>query len=141
MKESNYEDIIHLSHFEPKNHLRMCRYNRAAQFAPFAALTGYEEQIKETTRLTHKKIEIDDEFKEILNYKLNRLNEIVRLRPEVEITYFVPDDKKDGGEYVIEKGNIKSIDFINRFIKFTNNKKIMIDEIMNIESVQLRIDL
>ena len=70
MIEDNYEDIINLPHYEPKNHPRMSSYNRATQFAPFSALTGYEEQVKETARLTEKKIEIDDGLKEILGNKL-----------------------------------------------------------------------
>lgn len=133
MKVDNYEDIINLDHYEPKNHPRMSRYNRAAQFAPFAALTGYDEQIREVARLTNKRIDIDDGLKEILSAKLNNLNKDIKNSPEVEITYFVPDSKKDGGQYITEKGKIKRIDFINRFIKFTNNEKIIIDDIINIK--------
>lgn len=103
MKEDNYEDIINLPHYEPKKHPRMSRYNRAAQFAPFAALTGYEEQVKEVARLTDKKIEIDDGLKEILSDKLNKINEVIKDNPKVEITYFVSDNKKNGGKYVSEK--------------------------------------
>jgi hypothetical protein len=137
--KDNYEDIINLPHYEPK-HPRMSRYNRSAQFAPFAALTGYDDQVKETARLTNKRIDIDDGLKEILSVKLNKINELIKERPEVEITYFVPDKKKDGGEYVIEKGNVKRIDFVNRFIKFDNNKKINLDDIINIQSGILKND-
>lgn len=131
--KDNYQDIINLEHYELK-HPRMSRYNRAAQFAPFAALTGYAEKVKEVARLTSQKIELDDALKEIINYKLNQLNEVIKIKPEVEVTYFVPDIKKEGGKYLTKKGRIKRIDFINRFIKFTDNEKINIDEITNIKS-------
>ncbi|MCI8460247.1 MAG: YolD-like family protein [Bacilli bacterium] len=130
--KDNYQDIINLEHYELKNP-RMSRYNRAAQFAPFAALTGYYEKVKEVARLTNKKIELDDALKELINCKLNQLNKVIKLKPEVEVTYFVPDIKKDGGEYLTKKGHIKRIDFVNRFLKFTDNKKIIIDEIISIK--------
>lgn len=130
--KDNYQDIINLEHYELK-HPRMSRYNRASQFAPFAALTGYLEKVKEVARLTSKKIELDDALKELINYKLNQLNKVIKLKPEVEVTYFVPDIKKEGGEYHTKKGHIKRIDFINRFIKFTDNEKIIIDEIISIK--------
>lgn len=130
--KDNYQDIINLEHYELK-HPRMSRYNRAAQFAPFAALTGYAEKVKEVARLTSQKIELDDALKELINYKLNQLDKIIKLMPEVEVTYFVPDTKKGGGEYLTKKGHLKRIDFINRLIKFTDNEKIIIDEIITIK--------
>lgn len=130
--KDNYQDIINLEHYELK-HPRMSHYNRAAQFAPFAALTGYAEKVKEVARLTSQKIELDDALKELINYKLNQLDKIIKLMPEVEVTYFVPDTKKEGGAYLTKKGHIKRIDFINRFIKFTDNEKIIIDEIISIK--------
>lgn len=130
--KDNYQDIINLEHYELK-HPRMSRYNRAAQFAPFAALTGYTEKVKEVARLTSQKIELDDALKELINYKLNQLNKVIKLKPEVEVTYFVPDIKKEGGAYLTKKGHIKRIDFINRLIKFTDNEKITIDEIITIK--------
>lgn len=130
--KDNYQDIINLEHYELR-HPRMSCYNRAAQFAPFAALTGYYEKVKEVARLTNKKIELDDALKELINCKLNQLNKVIKLKPEVEVTYFVPDVKKDGGEYLTKKGRIKRIDFVNRFLKFTDNKKIIIDEIISIK--------
>ena len=130
--KDNYQDIINLEHNELK-HPRMSRYNRAAQFAPFAALTGYAEKVKEVARLTSQKIELDDGLKEIINYQLNQLNKVIKLEPEVEVTHFVPDTKKEGGAYLTKKGHIKRIDFINRLIKFTDNEKITIDEIITIK--------
>ena len=121
-----YDDIINLPHYEPKYHPRMSKYKRSAQFAPFAALVGYDEQVQECSRLTDKRLEIDDELKEKINNKLNKINELIKNSPEVEITYFIPDEKKDGGKYITEIGNVKRIDYINRFIKLTDNKKIIL---------------
>ena len=128
-----YDDIINLPHYEPKYHPRMSKYKRSAQFAPFAALVGYDEQVKECSRLTDERLEIDDELKEKINYKLNKINELIKNNPVVEITYFIPDVKKDGGKYITEKGNAKRIDYINRFIKFTDNKKIILDDVIDIK--------
>lgn len=89
-----YDDIINLPHYEPKYHPRMSKYKRSAQFAPFAALVGYDEQVQECSRLTDKRLEIDDELKEKINNKLNKINELIKNSPEVEITYFIPDKKK-----------------------------------------------
>ena len=128
-----YDDIINLPHYEPKYHPRMSKYKRSAQFAPFAALVGYDEQVQECSRLTDKRLEIDDELKEKINYKLNKINELIKNNPVVEITYFIPDVKKDGGKYITEKGNVKRIDYINRFIKFTDNKKIILDDVIDVK--------
>lgn len=128
-----YDDIINLPHYEPKYHPRMSKYKRSAQFAPFAALVGYDEQVQECSRLTDERLEIDDELKEKINYKLNKINELIKNNPVVEITYFIPDVKKDGGKYITEKGNVKRIDYINRFIKFTDNKKIILDDVIDIQ--------
>lgn len=128
-----YDDIINLPHYEPKYHPRMSKYKRSAQFAPFAALVGYDEQVQECSRLTDKRLEIDDELKEKINNKLNKINELIKNSPEVEITYFIPDEKKDGGKYITDKGNVKRIDYINRFIKLTDNKKIILDDVIDIK--------
>lgn len=127
-----YDDIINLPHYEPKYHARMSMYKRSAQFAPFSALVGYDEQVKECSRITDKRLEIDDELKEKISNKLNKINEFIKEYPAVEITYFIPDDKKEGGKYVTEKVNVKRIDFINRFIKLNDNKKIFLDDIIDL---------
>lgn len=103
MIEDNYEDIINLPHYEPKHHPRMSKYNRAAQFAPFAALTGYEEQVRETARLTDKKLEIDDGLKEILSNKLNYIQDNLNIKSELNFIYFISDLRKSGGKYVKKK--------------------------------------
>ena len=130
---NKYDDIINLPHYEPKYHPRMSKYKRSAQFAPFAALVGYDEQVQECSRLTDERFEIDDELKEKINYKLNKINKLIKNNPVVEITYFIPDVKKDGSKYITEKGNVKRIDYINRFIKFTDNKKIILDDVIDIK--------
>lgn len=133
----NYDDIINLPHYEPKNHKRMSIHERAAQFSPFAALTGYEDLIHETDRLTDKKIEIDESRKEQINFILVRINELIKNNPKVEITYFVPDVKKTGGKYITEILNIKRVDFVNKLIKSIDNKIINMDEIMDITIINL----
>ena len=130
----NYDDIINLPHFESKKHPRMSLEARSAQFAPFAALTGYEDAVKETARLTDKKIEIDDGLKQILNYKLQYVLENNDINPEVTFTYFISDKRKSGGKYVEKEGNIKKIDNINGHVILKDKSKIKIDDIINITS-------
>lgn len=135
MNDKNYEDIINLPHYEPKYHKRMSISNRAAQFAPFSALTGYEDEIKETSRITYEKIELDDDLKEVLNDKLVKINNIIKDKPLVEITYFIKDSKKLGGTYKSKTLNIKKIDFVNMKLKFADNSTINIDDIININKI------
>ena len=130
----NYNDIINNPHHTSKTRKRMSQSNRAAQFAPFAALTGYDASISEAARLTDTKIELDDKTKEILNMKLSFLKDHIKDRPYVTITYFVPDTKKDGGSYVDYSGNIRVIDEIKHSIIFTDRTTISIDVIYDIQS-------
>jgi hypothetical protein len=127
-----YDDIINLPHHVSEKHPRMSLEQRSAQFAPFAALTGHAEAINETARLTDKKIEIDDELKEIINIKLQKIKEKINLKPKVSITYFVPDKKKSGGEYVTITENVKKIDEYNHEIIMNDNRKISIKDIIDI---------
>lgn len=129
----NYDDIINLSRPISK-HPRMSLYQRSAQFAPFAALTGYEGQVKETARLTDRRIELDEEMKLILDLKIQVIKEMLSDNPEVEITYFIPDTRKDGGRYETIINNVKKIDSYNEHIIMQNNLKIEIKEIININS-------
>ena len=130
----NYNDIINNPHHTSKTRKRMSQSNRAAQFAPFAALTGYDAAIGEAARLTETRIELDDKTKEILNMKLSFLKDHIMDRPYVTITYFVPDPKKDGGAYVDYNGNIRVIDEIKHSIIFTDRTTISIDVIYDIQS-------
>ena len=130
--KNKYDDIINLPHHISKKHPPMTLEARAAQFAPFAALTGYEDAIKETSRETSEKIDIDDELKSILDSKLQIIMEQIKNKPEISITYFIPDLKKDGGSYITVTGIVKKIDLYNQHIYLANNTEIPIKDIINI---------
>ena len=129
----NYSDIINLSRPVSKRP-RMSLEQRSAQFAPFAALTGYEGQVKETARLTNKKIEINEELKEILNQKIQLIQKKIKEQPQIEITYFIPDSKKDGGKYETVTNSVKKIDTYKGEIILIDGTTIAIDEIIDISS-------
>ena len=127
-----YDDIINLPHHISKKHPQMSLEARAAQFAPFAALTGYDDAVKETARLTNERIDLDEEAKMMLDAKLQVIREQLSEKPLVTITYFVPDAKKDGGKYVTTNGNVKKIDDYKHLIILDNSLEIPIDEIIDI---------
>ena len=128
-----YDDIIDLPHHESKSHIRMNRIDRAAQFAPFAALTGYAEAINEAGRLVDSKKELTDDEKEEINYRLKFLLENTNLNLEVMIIYFVPDKNKNGGSNHSIKGIIRKVD-IDGTIHLKNRIRINIDNIISINS-------
>ena len=128
---SNYTDIINLKR-PVSNHNHLSIESRASQFSPFAALTGYDSEVKETARITDKRIEIDDGLREMLNVKLNYLIDHIRENPNISITYFVKDSKKDGGKYLTKQGTIKRIDTVNEIIKFNDNMVIPMNDMINI---------
>ena len=128
-----YEDIIHLPHHVSATRPQMSMSDRAAQFSPFAALTGYDEAIKETGRLTDDRIELDENTRTALDIKQAYLAENINIHPEISITYFLPDTKKDGGEYVTATGSLKRIDEYERMLIFVDGRKIPMDEIANID--------
>lgn len=130
----NYDDIINLPHYVSKKRPQMSIEARSAQFAPFAALTGYDEQVKETARLTDKKIELEEGQKEILNNKLLYILENIDSKPEITFTYFVKDNKKSGGKYIEKTGIIRKIDMIEQYIQFIDKSKININDIIEIET-------
>ena len=103
----NYDDIINLPHPVSKKHPQMSLYDRAAQFSPFAALTGHEEAIRETARQTEAWVDLDEDRKEELNEKMQEIVEHLNEAPEVTLTYFKEDEKKEGGSYVTVTGRIK----------------------------------
>ena len=127
-----YDDIINLPHHESKKNPRMSKEARAAQFAPFAALTGYDEVINETARLTSKRKEINEELKEILDEKLQIIHDKVLARPKITFTYFVSDSKKEGGSYVTVTGNVIRIDNLKQKVILENRVEIPISEIIEI---------
>ena len=127
---SKYDDIIHLPY--PQKPRRMSNYNRAAQFSPFAALTGFEAAIAETARLTDHKVELDEGGKALLDEKLRLLEENIQENPEVLVTYFKPDLRKFGGAYVEKAGRVKKLDGYNRAIVFTDGMSIRIEDVLDI---------
>ena len=129
-----YDDIIHLPHHVSKTRSQMSMEDRAAQFSPFAALTGYDAAILETGRLTEDKLELGEETQAILDRKQRYLAEIIDTKPEITVTYFVPDEKKSGGAYSTVRGFLKRIDEYERELVLTDGRKIQLDAIFDIES-------
>ena len=128
-----YDDIINLPHHVSATRPQMSMIDRAAQFAPFAALTGYDAAIKETGRLTDEKIELDEESLNILNMKFQILVDNLADEPEVTFTYFKPDERKAGGAYIEVTGTVKKVDDFERQIVMQNGMKMQMDDILNIE--------
>lgn len=129
-----YEDIIHLPHPVSKTRPQMPISDRAAQFSPFAALTGYDAAIRETARLTDKKLVLDEETCALLDRKQQYLCEIIAEKPEITVTYFVPDERKDGGSYVTVTGKLRRIDFCGRLLVLSDGRSIPLDDISGLES-------
>ncbi len=135
---NNYQDIINLEHKEPNyKHPRMTIYKRSSQFAPFAALSGFSDQIKEEKRLTSNKIELTEEQKEIINNELLKI--IENKDSTAKIVHFIKDKYKFGGTYITTKSKIKRIDNINRELILINNDKIRLDNIieLSIENIDI----
>ena len=129
-----YEDIVDLPHHVSRKHPQPTMADRAARFAPFAAITGYEEMVLEEARITDDRIELDENSKAALNEKLNMILEFIDEQPEVSITYFEPDMRKAGGAYITVIGTVKRIDEYEHLVIMTDGKKINIDEIYNLQS-------
>ena len=129
----DYDDIINLPHHVSKTRPQMSMKDRAAQFSPFAALTGYDAAIKETGRLTDEKIELDEEALSNLNMKFQILFERLDEQPDIAITYFKPDETKSGGAYLTTTDKIKKVDEYERIITTANGTKIPMDDVINLE--------
>ncbi|MBR5956549.1 MAG: hypothetical protein IK022_08435 [Bacteroidales bacterium] len=132
MMEGKYDDIIGLEYKGPKRHPRMSIHERAAQFAPFAALTGYDDVIAETGRLTGSKIELDEEQRASMNAVLQTIRGRLLERPEVILTYFRPDSRKAGGTYLRIKGHVRNIDEASRLVVLADGPSIPIDDLFSI---------
>ena len=130
---NTYDDIINLPHHTSPSRPRMSAHDRAAQFSPFAALTGYDSAITETGRLTDKKVELDEYSKADLNEKLSKIQDQIDEEPEVSITYFQPDKKKTGGAYIAATGCVKRIDEYERTVIMQDATRIPIDDIFEID--------
>lgn len=133
MNRFEYDDIINLPHPISKNHPRMSLHDRAAQFAPFAALTGHDAAIKETARLTEEQLELSDELVARLNDKINVIRDNIGTEQEITITYFVPDMKKSGGAYVVHSGIVKKIDDYEHKIIMKDGTAIPVGRIQKIQ--------
>ena len=131
---NQYEDIINLPHHVSPTRPQMPMSDRAAQFAPFAALTGYDAAIKETGRLTDEKIELDEEALTALDIRYQLLIDALDDQPEVTITFFQADERKEGGAYLTVTGTVKKIDTYERLITMQDGAKIPMDDILNIKS-------
>lgn len=134
MKSGPYDDIINLPHHVSSTRQRMPRENRAAQFAPFAALTGYDSAISETARLVDARIELGEDALIALDAKLRILGDKIAERPEVSVTHFLPDERKQGGSYVTATGALKKIDEHERVLVFVDGRRLAMEDILEIES-------
>lgn len=134
----DYSDIINLPHHVSETRPHMSMHDRAAQFSPFAALTGYDAAVKETARLTDQRAELDEEMKQNISERLNLIQENLAAASVVEITYFVPDERKEGGAYNTAIGTVKKIDEYQRLVVLTDGTDIPIDEIIEISGAMFR---
>ena len=140
IEKNPYADIIHLPHHKAKNRPHMSMYDRAAQFSPFAALTGFDGVIAETGRLTDRKIELSESEKVILDQKLTLIDDVIQDKhhPEITVVYFVSDYLKEGGEYEEYTGRVRQIDPIERTVVFladngrSAGKTIRVDDIKEV---------
>lgn len=135
----NYDDIIHLPHHISDRHPQMSALDRAAQFAPFAALTGHEAAIAETARLTEPKAELDETRKEAINSSLLLLREQMPAAPEIAVTYFVPDARKEGGAYLTCAGAVRKLDETAYNLIMHNGTVIPIDDIYELELISTQL--
>lgn len=136
MKKDNcrpYDDIIHLPHPVSTKHPQMPVVDRAAQFSPFAALTGYDAAIKETARLTDERVELDEEEKLRLDDKLRMVQEMITENPELLVTYFQADNNKSGGCYLTIRGSVIKINVYEQVLVLTGGLQIPIGDIYELE--------
>ena len=136
---NKYDDIINLPHYESKTRKRMSLEARSAQFSPFAALTGYDDKVKETARRTDKRIELSDEEYNIINTKLQIIKEHIKEQPEINFVIFVKDKLKDGGKYEEVNGKVRVIDEVNEEIILVDKRKILLKNIYDINGEIIKI--
>jgi len=128
-----YDDIINLPHHVSATRPHMTAVDRAAQFSPFAALTGYDAAVKETARLTDKRVELGEDMKDALSDRLQIVADRMKEHPEIAITFFRPDVKKTGGAYITAIGTAKKIDEYEQVVVMTDGTAIPIDDIISID--------
>ena len=129
-----YDDILYLPHPTSTRHPRMPISERAAIFSPFAALTGHAGAIAETARLTDQKMELDEDTKAELDRRQAVLLEHIAEQPEITVTWFQPDERKDGGAYLTTTGQLKKIDQVERRLFLLDGTKIPLDDVARLES-------
>ena len=134
MSTEKYQKIINLPHHVSSSRARMPIRDRAAQFAPFAALTGYDSMVEETARLTDSEDAYSEERSALLDRKLRALGEHESEHPYVEITYFIPDERKSGGRYDTAYGYLKLIDRIEGALILKDKRKILFERIRELNS-------
>lgn len=131
--EHRYDDIIDLPHHQSASRHHISLYDRAAQFSPFAALTGYDDAVKEAARMTDTKAELDEYEKAAINERLNKIQDTLDEQPEVSITYYLPDKKKSGGAYIMVTGYVKKVDEYERIVVMRDGTNVPIDDISEID--------
>lgn len=129
---SSYDDIVHLPHHTSKKRKQMPQQDRAAQFAPFAALTGYDAAIEETARRTDQRVELDENEKQLLNARLQVIEDHLGENFQVSITYFIPDKQKPGGSYRTEIGIVKKILPTEQLLQMSSGTTISVNDILSI---------
>lgn len=129
-----YDDIINLPHHVSRTRPQMPRADRAAQFAPFSALVGYGAALVETARLTDRRIELEEDDRAAMDRKQQKLMERIGERPEVAVTWFVPDARKEGGQYITTVGRLKRIDEVQRVMVLVDRTEIPLDDVLDIEA-------
>ncbi len=132
--DGHYADMLDLPHPTSSRHPRMPIIDRAAQFAPFAALTGYDDAIEETARLTDEMLRMTEDQREQLDRRQQLLLASIDRMPKVEVTYFLPDARKTGGSYRTVRGTLERIDEIERILYLSGGHRIPLDAVCNLES-------
>ena len=131
--EEDYSDIINLPHYEPRHHPRMPLYDRAAQFAPFAALSGHADAISETARWTDKQIELSTDMTDELDRRFTELLNCIAEHPSVTVIYFLPDEKKHGGSYRVQSGILSGFHEQKKVIVFQDGTEISLADVVSLE--------
>jgi len=134
--KSPYEDIIHLPHHVSETRGQMSMHDRAAQFSPFAALTGYDAAIAETARLTEERAELDVGALEELDRQFRRLEQLISTGPDIKLRYFMPDERKAGGAYVELAGKLKKLDTYQRLIILESGERIAMNDVVEMEIIK-----
>ncbi|MBQ2823915.1 MAG: hypothetical protein IJF18_04990 [Oscillospiraceae bacterium] len=132
-KEKSYDDIINLPHYVSETRQRMSMHDRAAQFSPFAALTGYDDAVEETARLTDERQELSEEKSAELDERLRLIKEHIAEKPEITVTFFVADEKKAGGAYETLQGKVRTIDEYLAELVFTDGSRVPLKDTFSVE--------